>query len=239
MSSATEAPSDGSQRSVLAVLVRHGESLWNAEKRFQGQAGTGLSDRGFRQAKAAAEYLTQMFPPFDVAISSDLQRVAQTADAFEAQSGMPIKRDPQWREINIGAWSGLTAVEVAASFPDELAASRRGEDIPRGGGETFAQLRTRIKEALLGLAAHALDDQAETRIVAFTHGGPITVAAAEALDLPPGRRFSLGPPVNCSVTSIRLDVRPAPGSPEVERVTLMSYNSPTSTAHLEPAAAAD
>jgi broad specificity phosphatase PhoE len=194
---------------VELVLLRHGESLWNAEDRYQGQQGTGLSPQGHHQAKLAAEYLSST--TFDAVVASDLQRVTETLQPFGELS---VRIDPRWREIDVGTWGGRTFTEVLAEEPDVVVAFARGEDIARGGGETFAQLRQRVWEAVQDIAATGA-----RRVLVGTHGGPIRVAAAAALRLPPGGEVLLGPPVNCSITTIR-----------VNPTSLTAYNTPTSTA---------
>ena len=190
------------------VLVRHGESQWNAEGRLQGQGGTHLSARGERQAKATADYLVQRYATMH-AVRSDLERVVQTAAPWEAQVGPEVTVDRRWREIDVGTWSGLTWAEVEAQDPETLAAWRAGNDVRRGGGETFAELRARTEEALRELA-----DVAETVIV-FTHGGCIRLSVAAMLGLPVMGELTLGPVANCSVTEVEL---------HPERPLLRAYN---------------
>ena len=190
------------------VLVRHGESRWNAEGRLQGQGGTSLSQRGERQAKVTADHLVQRYPATH-AVRSDLERVAQTAAPWEAQVAAEVTVDVRWREIDVGTWSGLTWAEVEEQDPTTLAAWRAGNDVRRGGGETFAELRARTQQALRELAGIA-----ETVIV-FTHGGCIRLGVAAVLGLPPMGELTLGPAANCSITE--LELRP-------DRPVLTAYN---------------
>jgi probable phosphoglycerate mutase len=190
------------------VLLRHGESVWNAEHRYQGQQGTGLSARGRQQAKDAAEYL-QSFE-FDAIVASDLQRVTETLQPYLDTRDQPsVRVDRRWREIDVGTWGGRTFTDVYADEPDVVDAFARGEDVARGGGETFAQLRARVWEAAAEIASSGV-----RRVLVVTHGGPIRVAAAAALGLPAGAEMLLDPPVNCSLTTLRLD-------------GLAAYNVPT------------
>ena len=93
------------------VLLRHGESLWNAEDRYQGQQGTGLSPLGHQQAKQAAEYLLTM-GPFDQIVASDLQRVSETLQPYlDGQEQPQVRIDRRWREIDVGTWGGRTFAE--------------------------------------------------------------------------------------------------------------------------------
>jgi probable phosphoglycerate mutase len=196
------------------VLLRHGESVWNAEHRYQGQQGTGLSARGRQQAKAAAEYL-QSFE-FDAIVASDLQRVRETLQPYADTLDRPsVRIDRRWREIDVGTWGGRTFADVYADEPEIVNAFARGEDVARGGGETFRQLRARVWEAMQDAAGVRAEARGR-RVLVVTHGGPIRVAAAAALGLPAGAEMALDPPVNCSLTVLRLD-------------GLTAYNVPTGT----------
>lgn len=190
------------------VLLRHGESVWNAEHRYQGQQGTGLSALGRQQAKAAAEYLQSL--DIDAVVASDLQRVTETLQpCLDSLDHLEVSVDKRWREIDVGTWGGRMIADVAAEEPDVVEAFARGEDVARGGGETFRQLRARVWEA-----AQDVTRSGVRRVLVVTHGGPIRVAAAAALQLPAGAEMLLDPPGNCSLTTLRLD-------------GLTSYNVPT------------
>lgn len=211
-------------RRVQILLVRHGESLWNAEGRVQGQHGTGLSPQGTQQAADVAEHLAQLVPSPTVIVSSDLERVQQTAEPYLSRVRRSADIDQRLREIDTGRWSGRLRSELPEDFHAEVAAIRRGEEVVYGGGESYTDLRTRVATAL-GDAAHAAvavagtDDSAT--VLTFTHGGPIQVAAAEALGLPTNQHIRLQGPVNCSVTTITVAV-PSDGTDLSMR--LRSYN---------------
>ncbi|WP_433166846.1 histidine phosphatase family protein [Kribbella sp. CA-247076] len=198
------------------VLLRHGESRWNAEDRYQGQQGTGLSPRGHDQAKLAAEFLLTT-GPFDQLVASDLQRVTETLQPYlDACERPDVRVDTRWREIDVGTWGGRTFAEVYAEEPDVVDAFASGQDVARGGGETFAQLRERVWEAIREIATSGA-----RRVLVVTHGGPIRVATASTLRLPPGGEVLLDPPVNCSLTTLQVDDLLAV-------TTLTAYNLPTS-----------
>ncbi|AYY14108.1 histidine phosphatase family protein [Actinobacteria bacterium YIM 96077] len=219
-----EKPAHSVHREARLVLIRHGESEWNAEGRIQGQHGTGLSARGRAQAEDVATYLTAAFPDPVLVVASDLERVTQTAAPYVSSTGATVEVDKRLREIDTGAWSGLIGAEVAERFPDEIAAVRRGEDIPRGGGERFADLRVRVAEALHDLARQASADAnagATPTALIFTHGGPIRVSVAAALDLPEGGHQLLDPPENCSVTVLTFVLDE---SGDVAAIRLGNYN---------------
>jgi probable phosphoglycerate mutase len=180
------------------LLVRHGESHWNAAGRLQGHGGSGLSERGHAQAKATARFLDRIASDAVVLARSDLPRVAETAAPTADLLRVTERVDPRLREIDVGTWTGLNWDEVAAVDPETLAAWRAGNDVRRGGGETFAELRARVWAAWQDLA------EVDGTVLVFTHGGPIRVGVAAALGLPPLGERLLAPLENCSVTQLRL-----------------------------------
>lgn len=204
---------------TTVVLVRHGQSRWNAEGRLQGQGGTGLSDLGRAQAAATAEYLCARYPGVTAAVGSDQQRAVETAAAWTEASGVPVRTDPRWREIDVGTWSGLTWAEVERRDPVTLHAWRAGNDVRRGGGETFAELRTRAWAALEDLRSAA------GTVVVFTHGGTIRLGVAAAIGLPVMGEHTLGQIFNCGVTELAFDAR---------RCRLLTYNGDDHLAGVTP-----
>src|SRR5260370_39085161 len=95
------------------VMLRHGQTDYNAGSRMQGQLDTELSDLGRAQAVAAAEVLGKRQPL--VIVSSDLRRAYDTAVALSEQTGLPVEVDPRLRETHLGDWQGLTHTEVDAA----------------------------------------------------------------------------------------------------------------------------
>jgi probable phosphoglycerate mutase len=104
------------------VLVRHGQSTWNADGRWQGQADPPLSPLGEAQAEAAADAC----PAVDAVVASDLIRAQQTARIIAEQRGFgPVRREPRLRETYTAGWTGLTRDEIEEAWPGWLAADRR------------------------------------------------------------------------------------------------------------------
>ncbi|NJP97463.1 histidine phosphatase family protein [Nonomuraea sp. FMUSA5-5] len=205
---------------VRLVLVRHGESVWNVEERYQGQADSGLTAAGREQAEAAAAALLDRFGRPDLVVSSDLPRAWDTATAYLRHLDVEAKQDARLREADIGTWAGRPFTEIAEEHPDDLAAIVRGEDLRRGGGETFADMRRRVWQALVDAAAMTTGD---ATVVLFTHGGPIRVAAAAALRLPVPGHLGFAPPVNASLTVIGY-------AGELKNNAVVEYNAPTTWA---------
>lgn len=187
---------------VTLHLVRHAESCWNVEKRYQGQDDSGLTAAGIEQATAVGTWLLDMLPTVDIVAASDLPRVRDTAGPLAAALGLEPLVDSRLREVDVGDWSGRTFEEIAFAEPAVVEAAAAGEDIRRGGGETFAQTRTRVVAALDDLVAAARGRGEDRVVVVFTHGGPIRVASADALGVPPPGHARIGPPANCSVTTL-------------------------------------
>ncbi len=137
----------------LLLLARHGQSTWNAERRWQGQGDPPLSERGRRQAEALADALAGH--ALDALLSSDLARAAETAEIVARRLGLPPPRlEPRLRERSLGAWTGRTEAEIAAAWPAELERLRAGDpELRPGGGESEHQVVRRVRDALSDLAA--------------------------------------------------------------------------------------
>ncbi|MCU0495421.1 MAG: histidine phosphatase family protein [Chloroflexaceae bacterium] len=158
-------------------LIRHGETDWNMEGRWQGQTDVPLNSVGQRQAELLAARLRTEDIYFDAIYSSDLARAYQTAWAVGAALAVPVQLLPPLREIDLGAWSGLTAPEIKSRFPDEFACLERGEDVRRGGGESLAMLQQR---AVTAVSAMVAQHPGET-LAMVAHGGTIRGLLAHAV----------------------------------------------------------
>ena len=130
------------------VLVRHGETDWNRERRFQGHADMPLNDTGRRQARELADALRD--EGLTAVYTSPLRRASETAGIVADRLGLEAEELEALREIDVGDWQGLTVDEVKTRFPE------RADVAWRSGwpnGETHEQLRARVLPALLDLAA--------------------------------------------------------------------------------------
>ncbi|MGI8625743.1 MAG: histidine phosphatase family protein [Geodermatophilaceae bacterium] len=157
------------------VLWRHGRTTWNAAGRFQGQSDPPLDQVGQEQSRQAARYLA-VDPP-DLILTSDLVRATSTAAALTELIDTPIKIEPRLREIDLGSWQGLTRDEVAASYPEQFAQWLDGQPVLDRGGETRAQLDTRVLAALRDIVVD--------HVLFVTHGGAARSIIEVLLDLPP------------------------------------------------------
>jgi glucosyl-3-phosphoglycerate phosphatase len=172
------------------VLVRHGESEWNAEGRMQGHADPPLSERGRAQSRALREVLDGI--GIDHAVASDLIRARETA-ALAGYDLLPT--DARWREIDIGVWTARYAAEVPEA---QLAAWRRGEHDP-AGAETWPAFQARVGGAVDELRAHG------GPWLIVTHGGCVRAATAHVTGAP---ATALAGPANASVTLLELAPQP-------------------------------
>ena len=183
------------------LLVRHGQSQGNAERRFGGHSPTPLSELGHRQAAAtaralASERLTALY-------SSDLLRAVQTAEPLARATGLEIRKTAALRERSVGLMEGLTFEEAAAAHPEEYAALlRRDFEHVLAGGESYRQLLDR--------AAAGLDRAVELHrggtVALFSHIGTICILALHlmgALDAPHLKPVWLSSS-NCGITRFEL-----------------------------------
>jgi glucosyl-3-phosphoglycerate phosphatase len=165
------------------VLIRHGQSVWNAERRLQGQADPPLSPLGETQARTLAPQLRDL--GIERSVSSDLRRAAQTADLI----GLDTTPDARWREIDVGQWAGRHIDELRAEVGERWRGWRAGDYTPPGG-ERWPDFLARIAEAMA-----ALPDE---DVAVVTHGGVVRAVVALLLDLPPDRLAPV-PPASVSV----------------------------------------
>jgi probable phosphoglycerate mutase len=149
---------------IRLLLVRHGESTWNAVSRWQGQADPPLSPFGERQAEDAGARLAEV-ATITAVWASNLVRARRTGDLIAARLGIAqVREEPLLRERDVGAWSGLTRDEIEERWPGYLAARRSPPDF-EGDDELLARTRA-------GLAA-AADGSGPGDVLVVTHGGVI------------------------------------------------------------------
>jgi glucosyl-3-phosphoglycerate phosphatase len=158
------------------LVLRHGQSTWNVEGRWQGWLDAPLTAEGEEQAAARARFLAHdSFAP-RVIYTSDLQRAARTAEIIAAHVESPLIIDIGFRERNGGEWQGLTGAEIDKHWPGMRAAWRRGELSAPPGGEEDIDVLARFDEALVRVLAHA-----GTGIACIvTHHGMLRIVASRA-----------------------------------------------------------
>ena len=179
-------------RTRRVVLLRHGRTEWNATGRFQGQLDAPLDVVGKAQAIAAAVAVAEMQP--DAIVSSDLGRTADTAAAIAAETDLEVVLDPRLREIDLGAWQGLTRAEARQRFPEEYAGWQAGDDRRRGDGETYAEVGARASQCVI----EWLDRLGPgATLLAVTHGGTARATIGTMLGFDPDLYWRLAPLGNC------------------------------------------
>jgi probable phosphoglycerate mutase len=178
---------------VRLVLWRHGQTVWNAERRFQGQSDIPLDETGQAQAERAARLLAALRP--DLIVSSDLSRAAGTAAALARLTGLEVVPDKDLRERHGGRWEGLTDEQIRARYPVEHA----NWDPP--DGEPSAVVADRVGGALHRIADALAAGQAEGAsglAVVVSHGAALRLGMSRLLGMPDELFGVLGPLSNCS-----------------------------------------
>jgi 2,3-bisphosphoglycerate-dependent phosphoglycerate mutase len=147
------------------IFLRHGESVGNAELRWQGQADFPLTDKGREQAQALAERWRAEKHKFDWIIASPLSRAFETAEIIGAALNVPVETDPVWAERNIGEVAGLTAKEVNQRFPNRKSTTPFSAIVgDEGEGDWELYLRA-------GKALHGLLRRKAGKYLVVSHGG--------------------------------------------------------------------
>jgi probable phosphoglycerate mutase len=173
------------------ILIRHGETDWNVERRIQGHCDIPLNREGERQAAALGRALAS--ESLDAVISSDLQRAMQTARAIAVPHGLSMFADCELRERCFGAFEGLTHEEIRARYPDHYSAWRAREadaqfPAAQHAAETLRDFSSRAVNAVARLAAGNF-----RTLAIVTHGGVLDCLyrAACGIDLSAPRDFDI------------------------------------------------
>ncbi len=162
------------------VLIRHGETDWNVEGRYQGQADPALNQAGLRQAHGLAETMQQL--GLQVLYSSPLKRAAQTAEILAHALGLPLQYEPRLMEIHQGDWQTRLRSEIEICYPDLF---RRWEREPwqvsPPGGESLKTVQRRVRAAVQEI----LHNHPNGQVGLVSHRIPIALIKMQFQDLPP------------------------------------------------------
>lgn len=188
------------------LLVRHGETSWNATGKLQGQEDIPLSEKGLEQSKSLRPFLGRY--TISNVVSSDLQRAYQTAQALGFETA---RLEPRLREAKLGVWEGVEKSHLRKTSCEDYIAWREGRFTPEGG-ESFQHLCERLKTVV-----NELPNTDETTLL-VTHGGVVRAALASLLNIQPSMIIPAGP---ASLTVISLD-----GKPRLEHYNLTAYTLP-------------
>ena len=164
------------------LLLRHGQTTYNATRRMQGQMDTELSAEGIAQAERAAAHLGRRERDIHRILSSDLRRAAETAEAAGRVLGISVERDSRLRETNLGDWQGRTHGEIDGEYPGQRATWRHDATWAPPGGETRVEVAARMRAVVDEL----LDDDSwpGSTVLLVAHGGAIAALTASLLDVP-------------------------------------------------------
>jgi broad specificity phosphatase PhoE len=153
------------------LLIRHGQTDWNVEGRWQGHAQIPLNQRGIEQAQALAEHLRER--EISVIYSSDLIRALKTAEMIAEGRALTVRVDPRWRELNLGLFQGMTTAEINGKYPDEAQQMRADYmDFVIPQGESRRMMMERVYPAYQDLL---VSDNRDQEIAVVSHGGTIRV----------------------------------------------------------------
>ena len=161
------------------IFVRHGQTLWNLEMKYQGHTDIALSELGIEQAKRVSKRL--MSEEFSAVYSSDLVRAFETANIIAAPKKIKVNTDCDLREICFGDWEGLTYAEINEKWPNALnqfLSDTTKITIPNG--ESFETLKQRSDVAINKI----LEKHKKETVVVVAHGATIRAMICSALNLP-------------------------------------------------------
>jgi alpha-ribazole phosphatase len=160
------------------LLVRHGETDWNAQKRYQGQADLPLNHAGVEQARRLAERLRQK--TIDIIYSSDLLRASQTAAILAEGRGIQPVPDARLREMNFGVLEGLRFDEANLRWPKMIAAWLQDYNQPPQGGERMDEFCARVA----GFTSQLRQENEDKCVLVVAHGGPLREIIKAVLGVP-------------------------------------------------------
>jgi broad specificity phosphatase PhoE len=162
----------------LLYIVRHGNTDWNQSRRIQGHLDIPLNETGRAQARRAGLRLATLGAT--ALYSSDLRRASETAQLIGQSLGLSVVQTPGLREINFGAWQGLSSPQIRERDPDVYAARRANPyDVAPVGAETWRQFYDRALQAVDDILAST----AAQRLIVVTHSGVCTAIGLRALGL--------------------------------------------------------
>jgi len=186
-------------------LIRHAQTDWNAERRLQGRADRPLSDLGRSQASQLHSTVGNI--AFDAVLCSDLRRTRETAELAGLVAAIPA---PQWREVDVGRWSGRRIDDIISAEPEAYAEWRNGHADPPGG-EAWAAFYGRVRAALSSIV-----EMRQRRVAIVTHSG---VIRAILRILGTSEHHSAQSFDNATITKVVLDA-PFPPLPDFAEITL-------------------
>lgn len=169
-------------------LIRHGQTDWNLEGRYQGQSDVPLNETGRAQARALAAKLAGQ--PFSAIYASDLSRARETAEIVAAALNLPVRLEARLREIHQGQWEGQLVDDIKARYADiwqQRAIDPAGIRSPQG--ETVGEVAARVSAALEEISrAHPLGS-----VLVVSHGLSLATVLCKARGIPVGQAYTVIP----------------------------------------------
>lgn len=162
-------------------FIRHGQTTWNHESKYQGHSDISLSELGVAQAQKLSSYFKSRKLPLDLIFSSDLSRAYQTAQELAKAYDLEVKLNDSFREMNFGVWEGLTFKEIQKQYSDlahKWIIEPEALEIPNG--ESFFKVKLRAEKALLEIITSYKDKN----IAVVSHGGTLRTIFCSLLDIP-------------------------------------------------------
>lgn len=159
-------------------LVRHGETIWNVDRRFQGQTDVPLNEKGRRQAEALGRKLSG--EKFAAIYASDLRRAYETAALVARGHNLPVQKCPDLREINFGCWEGLTMSDIESKYKiifQQWLVNPLTTRIPQG--ENLAEVAVRSVRAVRAI----INSHPDSQVLLISHGGAIRTIVSSALGI--------------------------------------------------------
>lgn len=186
---------------VKLIIVRHGYSVANQERKFSGQMDTPLTEIGVKQAIETADFVLKNYK-IDKIYSSDLSRAVKTAELVSKATGIDIILDKNLRELDVGSWQNKAIADVKNEFPTsfELYKTNVGRGHP-DGGEKFSDFMDRTKDAIIKIAT---ENQDKTVLVS-THGGVIRALRCTLNNLSLDDVIKIPHVANSSITVLEYD----------------------------------
>ncbi len=169
------------------VVIRHGETEWNIQNRFQGHLDSKLTLPGIKQAEAIADILKG--EAYDVIYSSNLERAKHTAEIIARKLNMRVYTEKDLREINLGVMQGLKKDEFIIKYPEVISNYHADPEYVIPGGESKLQLYNRVK----GILAKIIRKHKGHNILLVAHGGVLDCIIRHTFGIPLNkkRNFSL------------------------------------------------
>lgn len=183
------------------LIVRHGYSMTNKEKRYTGHMDVPLDAVGLLQGEAASRYLAEHYA-VDCIYSSDLCRAVETVRSLSEQLSLPIRKDARLREYFMGEWEGKSFFEVQELFPKTYQTLKTEPWLVRyDGGESVNDVYLRVRECLDEIIR---ENEGKTVVIA-SHGGAIRQMLRYALCLPAEKYREIPPVANASISEIEVE----------------------------------